>query len=252
MLVGDQVATGQRRRDRGHIGGGRGLLEGHVPRDPRGGTDVEVGFEVSHRPRAEHRGVHVTGPGSDGQAGRDPQISCGRIRHLADDRAGCDQVGQASPVEAGPLEQLGVVVDTVDVPVVGHPVGGDRVVRGRHLTREPEVEVVDRLQERRRPGVDVGERLADEEDVGDWVLARQAGRPSGDLDPAHQLAGVVSEHVDRSAGHLSDGAVAAGVHPDDRTHECAAVGIYRDRPRPLRRAPDTDQFDRAGLGHRPT
>ena len=40
-----------------------------------------------------------------------------------------------------------------------------------------EVEVVDRLEEGGGPPVDVGERVPDEQDVGDRVLARQPRRP---------------------------------------------------------------------------
>ena len=52
--------------------------------------------------------------------------------------------------------------------------------------------------------VDVGEGVAEEEDVGDRVLARQPGAPAGHLDPPQQLARVVAEDVDRPAGHLAD------------------------------------------------
>ena len=79
-----------------------------------------------------------------------------------------------------------------------------------------EVEVVAGLEEGRRGPVDVGEGLPDEQDVGHRILAGQPRGPSGHLHPPDDLAGVVPEHVDRSAGHPPDGLVAPGVHPDDR------------------------------------
>jgi hypothetical protein len=87
-------------------------------------------------------------------------------------------------------------------------VGGDGVERGAGAPGQLEVEVVDRLEERCRVPVEIGELVPDEQDVGHRVLARQAGRPPGHLDPPEDLARVVADDVDRAADHLADGLVA--------------------------------------------
>ena len=166
---------------------------------------------------------------------------------------GGDQVGQLGPVQAGELEETVVVGHPVDGAVVGDPVGADGVEGGRGHAGQPEVEIVTGLQEGGRVPVDLGKGVPDEQDVRDRVLARQPGGSPGDLHPADDLPGVVSHDVDRTPGHLADGLVAAGVHPDDRPHEGPAVRPHGHGARPLGGAahPDEGLRRHPGLGHGP-
>jgi len=203
-----RVSTGQGGRDGGHVAGGGGPLERDVGRDPRGRPDIEVGVEIGHRARAENRRVDVTRSHRHGQAGRHSEVPGGLGGDRPHHRPGSHQVGQPSPVQSGDLEQPPVVVHVVDPAVVGHPVGGDGVERRRPTPGQSEVQVVHRLEEDLGAPIDVGEGVTDEQDVGDRVLARQTGCTTGHLDPTEDLAGVVPEDVDRTAGHTADGLVA--------------------------------------------
>src|SRR5690606_39295563 len=64
----------------------------------------------------------------------------------ADDRAGGHERRQLRAVDAGPLDQLVVVVEDVEPAVVGEPRRGHRGVGGGGLAGEPHGQVVDGLE----------------------------------------------------------------------------------------------------------
>ena len=94
---------------------------------------------------------------------------------------------------------------------------------------EAQAEVVDRLEEDGGGGVDVGALLAQEVDVADRVLARQARDAAGAAHPLGQLGGRVPLDVQRAADGLADGAGAAGVHPGDGRADGDPVARRRAR-----------------------
>ena len=215
VLVGQQVATRDPRGDGGDVRQRVGLLEGDVAADPAGGPDVEVGVEVGHGARAHGGRVEVARPGDDRRAGQQAELGGGGGGQATEHAAGRDEVGQLRAHQAGQLYEGVVICDRPDVPVVGDPVAGDGVVRGPGQPGQPQVQVVDRLEEEGRRGVDLGTLLAQEVDVAHGVLARQARDPPGAPHPARQLGGGVALHVERAAHRLPHGAGAPRVHPDD-------------------------------------
>ena len=118
---------------------------------------------------------------------------------------------------------------------------------------EAQVEVVDGLEEHRGRGVDVGAPLAQEVDVADGVLAREARDAAGAPHPARQLGGGVALDVEGAAHGLAHGVGAPGVHPDDGRADGAPRVVDGNRARPLRGAPDTDDplGRHAAVGQRP-
>ena len=142
--------------------------------------------------------------------------------------------------QAGQPDQRVVVGDGVDVTVVRHPVQRDGVVRGPGQAGEAQAQVVDRLEEDRGGGVDLGPLLAQEVDVADRVLARQARDAAGAAHPLGQLGGGVALDVERTAHGLADGAGAPGVHPGDGRTDGGPVVVDRHGARPLRRAAHAD------------
>ena len=199
-----------------------------------------MAVEVGHRTRADRGRVQVPRAGHDRRAGKQAELGGGGRGQTAEHAARRDQVGQLGPLQAGQPHQRVVVGDGVDVAVVRHPVQRDGVVRGAGQAGEAQAEVVDRLEEHRRRGVDLGALLAQEVDVADRVLARQARDAAGAAHPLGQLGGGVALDVQRAAHGLADGAGAAGVHPDDGRADGDPVVVDGHGPGPLRGAAHAD------------
>ena len=148
LLVDEEVRPGKRRGQRGHVVEDVGFFEGHVADQPGGCADVKVSLKILHRAGAhgcrvdvgrahDHLGTFSDSPSSAATSGRSgPRIAVGRL-----------EIGQFLAIDARHLDQPVVVGHAVDVAVVGDPVQGDGVVRGRKLAGQPQVQVVLRLQE---------------------------------------------------------------------------------------------------------
>ena len=185
-------------------------------------------------------------PATTGRTRQEAELGGGVRGQAAEHAARRDELGQLGPLEPGQVDERVVVGDRPDVAVVRHPVQGDGVVRRPGQPGEAQVEVVDRLEEDRRRGVDVGALPAQEVDVADRVLARQARDAAGAAHPLGQLGGGVALDVQRTAHRLADGAGAPGVHPGDGRADGGTTGVDGHGARPLGGAADAD--DVAG-GH---
>ena len=223
LLVGDVVLARQRRRQRRDAAEQVGLLERDVARDPRRRADVQVTFEVRYRARPDRRRLHIGCAADHGSAGRQPELGRGLALELTD-HGGCrDEVGQLGPVDAGQREQRRLVVDRVEITVVGEPVQHDRVVRRRGDAGEIEVHPVLGLEVLPRRARDVRFMFLQPQDVRDGILARARRRAARELDPPAQLARVVALHAHRATDALADDAGAARVHPDHRVPQRGAI-----------------------------
>ena len=128
LFVGNEIPSGNCRWDRSHIVQQVGLFKRHMAGQPGGGADIQVGFEIPHRPGADGRRVEVGCSHDHRQAGRQSE-GFGRIgKQGTQDIHSWFEIRQGRAIQSGHPEQAVVVVDAVDAPVVGHPVEDDRVV----------------------------------------------------------------------------------------------------------------------------
>ena len=94
-----------------------------------------MGREVGDRTRADGRRVQVAGASHDRCAGQQAELGGGGGGQSPEHAPGRHELGQGGAFESSQLDERVVVRDGVPIAVVGHPVDGDGVVRGRGPAR---------------------------------------------------------------------------------------------------------------------
>jgi hypothetical protein len=118
----------------------------------------------------------------------------------AEDRVGRLKVGKFRAVDPDQPEQSLVVADVADVAVVGHPMDGNRIVRGGKLSGQAQADVINRFQKFERPPVGFGLVLFEMENVRDGIFARNGRRTASEANPLDEFFGRIALDVDQSAG----------------------------------------------------
>ena len=183
LFVGDEIPPGDGGRNRGHIVQQVGLFERHVAGQPGGGADIEMGFVIPDRTGADGRRVEVGCSHDHRQAGRQSEGFGGIGKQGTQDVHGSFEIGQGCTVQSGHAKEPVMVVDAVDVPVVGHPVEDDRVGGGGKAACQLEIEVVLGLQEFMGGGIEFRFFMLEKENVGDGILAGRSRNAARQADP---------------------------------------------------------------------
>ena len=156
-----------------------GLLVRDVAGQPGRGAHVEVTLEISHGARTDGRSRDIRRAANDFGVLIEPELDGGSRRQRPDDVDGACEIGKLFPRQGRLREQLLVVLDVVDVAIVGDPVERNRIGRREELPGELQVQVVLRLEERLRLAVDLRPFVTQPVDVGQRLLADEAGRATG-------------------------------------------------------------------------
>ena len=202
------------------------LFERYVAGNPGRGSQVQVGLEIPHRARADGGGLCVGCPGDDLHAGGESERRGGFRRERAKNVQRPPQVGQFLALDAGEGQQARVPINVEDVAVVSQPVQVDRVVGRRELPGQAQVDVILRLEELVGLAVDFRPFMADEQDVGDGILARLGGDAARAPQPGDQPPQAVTLELEQAADDLLDVGRAARVHPKDGVRQRLATPVY--------------------------
>ena len=196
---------------------------------------------IFHRAGTDRGGRGIDGTGHHRHVVGQSQGAGDALVERSDHVGAFDDLGELVPLDAATPQERVAIHHVLDVPVVRHPGGQDRV-RGRHEPPcEPEVQVIEDVQELVGPFVDVGKLVLDEEHVGRGVFARGGRCAARQSDPPEQPEGVIPADLDGPSRDLSYVSGPARIHPEDGVHQMPPVGIHRDGTLPLRAA--TERHD---------
>jgi hypothetical protein len=243
LLAGDEVATRQRRRQRGDAVQRVRALERHVTREPGRRAEVEVRRVVEHRARADGRGHRVRRAAHDGHAQGEAEIGRRARRERPEHAARRQQLGQLPALDSGRRQQAPVVAHVGEVARVGQPVERRGDGGGGGPARQAQRQVVDRLEERGGAPVDVGPLALQVEQVPERVAPGEARRAAREPEPTPGAQWPVAGDPRRAAGGAARVRRPAAVEPGERVHERLAVAVDRHRAGPLAR--DGDGRERA-------
>jgi len=109
-----------------------------------------------------------------------------------------------------------MIVDPIDVPVVGEPKAGNEIVRSGGAPGQAEVQVVLRLQELPGLPIDLRATATQIEERRERILPRMTRDPSCQPDPEDQAIEPAARHGGEAAEHLLHLRRAPRVHPEDR------------------------------------
>ena len=243
-----QVAAGDGARDGGQAGQRVGLLERNVGADPGRGANVEVRSEVVHRTGPDSgRGV-VYSPGDHLHAGAQAQGRGRLLGQRAEHLRARHDLRQLVGLYAAGADEARVVVDGIRIAVVGDPRSEDGVEGGDEPSGEPQVQVVEHVEELVCALVDLREGVTDQQHVCGGILAGRRGHTAGEADPTKEARRAEAGVVERAAELLAQIRRAAHVHPQDGVHEGTAVSVHRDRALALRRTAD-GRYVAGGVRH---
>ena len=154
----------------------------------------------------------------------------------------CDQRRQLGGVEPELADEPRVVLEPVEVPVVGQPGAAHRGVGGRRPAGESHRQVVDRLQVPARGRGDLGLVALEVEHVADRVAAERRRDAAGVADPGRERARRVAHQ--RAADHARASTALRACRATSRRARpaplprppgsCSPTGPCRRRPRPDR------------------
>ncbi len=247
VVVRDQVPVAREAGHRRDLMEDVRLLERHRAADPGRRADRQVRLVVEERAGAERAGVEVGRAGDDLHPVGQSQGARHLGEHGAHHGAGGAQRRQVVEAHARAAHQLGVVLEALEISVVGEPRAGHRRVRRGGDAREPHREVVDRLEEpARRPG-DLRLVVEEMEHVPDRVGAGGRRRARGAPNPHGQRHGRVA--AQRPADDPLRVRRAPAVHPEAALADRDPALVDGNRARPLTRAAhclDPVRLDHAG------
>ena len=210
-------------------------------------------MEIIHRARTQHRRVHIGRAHGHGDA-RGNAKRLGRLgQQRAQHRVGGQYLGQLVAIDAQPVQQLRMIVNVVEIPVIGRPVQGDGGRVGGESACELQIDVIFDFQEFVRRTIALWLLALQIENVCDAVLAAASGHARGQSQPGDELAHAIAFDFGKSARHFRHIRRAAAVHPDDGIAQGLALLIHRHRARPVRAHPNArdTRWGDVALGQHP-
>ena len=118
---------------------------------------------------------------------RNPPLFGHRRQDLARYRSHGNQVGHFLPIDTAPGQQAGIVIDMVQVAVIGQQVRKDRGLRRRHPPGQAHAQVIGRLEQLVRLPINLRAAVLDKQDMRQGIIAGMHRYAAGQTQPAPNL-----------------------------------------------------------------
>ncbi len=135
-------------------------------------------------PRPHRRGRSIAAANHDLHVFDEPPFRGHRGQDLAQHRSHGDEVWHLRPIHTAPGQQPTIVIDVIQIAVVGQQVRKDRGLRRGHSPRQTHAQIIGRLEQLMRLPINLGEAVLDEQNVRQGIVARMHRHAPGQTQPA--------------------------------------------------------------------